>query len=253
MTEEFPRAAVPAWLDGITVAADHAQPFPFKRMLKNSLYYPSSGFDGDPVKYLAGHIHSFIYVDYGYSESDFLGALSNSGFRGYRPIVVRAVSEKELTPNGWTPLPLSQLDGDPAQHRHGWVKPPFCRWVVFERDSGFSPGHGPARFSLLYLCADGAAAYQALYVSNSAVPKAIAVIQPGHSFGGNWTNFGEPSQILARTVAANPAGKPELLLYGGNGSRDYYRKPCWPEYGEHVCFLEKQGHGTIGVWRLKPE
>ncbi len=109
------------------------------------------------------------------------------------------------------------------------------------------------RFSLLYLCADGAAAYQALYIANAIAPKAIAVIQPGHSFGGNWTNFEDPQQILARTVAANPAGKPEFLLYGGYGSRDYYRQPCWPEYSEHVCFLDKHDGGTIGLWRLKPE
>ena len=105
MTDEFSRSTVPAWLDGISAAADCAQPFPLERILKNSLYYPSSGFDGDPVKYLAGHLHSFIYVDYGYSGDDFRSALHNAGFRGYRPIVVRAVSEKELTPNGWTPLP----------------------------------------------------------------------------------------------------------------------------------------------------
>ena len=125
--------------------------------------------------------------------------------------------------------------------------------MVLERESGFSPEHGPARFSLLYLCADGAAAYQALYVANAVAPKVIAIIQPGHGFGCNWTNFGDPEQILARTVATNPAGKPELLLYGGYGARDYFREPCWPEYSDYICFLDKHGGGTIGVWRLNAD
>jgi len=251
----LPRKTVPAWLNAIDEASGATHPFPLKRILKNSLYYPSSEFDGDPVKFLAGNIHSFVYADYGHSEEELLQALANPGFLGYEPIATRSVTAHELN---WSELPsyvigTSNEDGLELYKKFVWIKRPFCSWTILQRCENRPPSHGPSRFSLLYLCADGAAAYQALYVANAVAPKAIAVIQPGHSFGGNWTNFEDPGQILARTVAANPAGKPELLLYGGNGSRERFRQPCWPEYNEHVCFLDKHDHGTIGIWRLKPE
>ena len=251
----LPRKAVPAWLNAIDEVSGATHPFPLKRILKNSLYYPSSEFDGDPVKFLAGNIHSFVYADYGRSEEELLQALANSGFLGYEPIATRSVAAHELK---WPELP-SYLNDTPVDSNLerfielGWVKQPFCSWTVFQRCDDRPPSHGPARFSLLYLCADGAAAYQALYVANALAPKAIAVIQPGHAFGYNWTNFEDPQQILARTVATNPAGKPELLLYGGIGSRDCYRKPCWPEYDELVCFLDKHDRGSIGLWRLNAD
>lgn len=255
MTARVRKIATPAWLRNLSAASLHHNLFPLEKLLLNSLFYPSSAFDGDPVKFLARAFHSFIYADYGCSEEEFLQALANPGFLGYEVIATRSVTAQELN---WPELP-TYLDGSSAHGELqvikglGWIKQPFCTWTVFQRCDDRPPSYGPSRFSLLYLCADGAATYQALYVSNSIAPKAIAIIQPGHCFGGNWTNFDDPNQILARTIAANPAGKPELLLYGGNGSRDYYRKPCWPEYSEHLCFLDKRDRGTIGVWRLNPD
>ncbi len=242
----------PIWLSDVSTGTMHRSEFPLMKLLGSSFYYPSSAFDGDPVKFLAGNIHSFIYADYGRSEAEFLQALANPGFLGYEAIAARSVSAQELN---WPEFP-THLDGSSTRGEFGlikelgWIEQPFCAWIIFQRCSDRPPSHGPSRFSLLYLCADGAAAYQALYVANSVAPKAIAVIQPGHGFGGNWSNFEDPNQILARTVENNPAGKPKFLLYGGIGSRDRYREPCWPEYGKHICFLEKHDRGTIGVWGL---
>jgi hypothetical protein len=78
---------------------------------------------------------------------------------------------------------------------------------------------------------------------------AIAIIQPGHGFGGNYTDFTDPERILARSVFGNPAGAPQLLLYGGWFERKLYREPCWPGYRELICFLDISGGGSIGVWR----
>ena len=119
---------------------------------------------------------------------------------------------------------------------------------MFDRKRDFSEDHGPTRFSLLYLCADGVAAFQALYIANSATPKAIAVIQPGHGFGGNWTDYTNPDRLFAKSVFQNPNGQPELLLYGGIGEVDYYKEPCWPTFQSRICFLDKAGGGGIGVW-----
>ena len=56
---------MPLWLSRLTAESIQNGPFPLREILRSSLYYPASRFDGDPVKYLAGDIHSFVYVDYG--------------------------------------------------------------------------------------------------------------------------------------------------------------------------------------------
>ena len=247
MLNQLPNIAVPQWLSDLSKDTFMHEPFPLDQVLKDSLYYPSSGFDGDPVRYLAGNIFSFIYVDYGHSHDEFMNALDNPGFLGYDLIATRSITEKELTPRGWCPTPPAHSDGDPSRYR-AWIKKPFCSWLLFQRNEDVSASHGPTRFSLLYLCADGAAAFQALYVANSVAPKVVAVIQPGHGFGGNWTNYEDPEQVFARSVLENPVGQAEFLLFGGIGRRDYYRESCWSNYREHLCFLDKAGGGTIGLW-----
>jgi hypothetical protein len=245
MILQIPIRNEPAWLCNLTPAIK-TNPFPLRKILKDSLYYPASGFDGNPIRHLAGNIHSFIYVDYGHERDEFDRALHEEGFRGYEILAEREVTERELAPLGWRPTPPSPSEGRPNDNN---CKAPFCLWVVMQRHAGMPPSHGPERFSLLYLCADGAAAFQALYVANGLAPKAVAIIQPGHCFGGkNYTDFTDPERILARSILENPAGQPELLLYGGWFGRDLYREPCWPGYREQICFLEIAGGGSIGVW-----
>lgn len=123
-----------------------------------------------------------------------------------------------------------------------------CSWVVFERKNGFGGNHGPERFSLLYLCADGAAVFQVLFHANKIAPKIITIIQPGHGFGGNYTNFEDPKQILGRSVLSNPAGKPDYLLFGGIEKREFYEQSCWPEYSSFINFLPNVPGGNIGIW-----
>lgn len=246
MLNQLPEIAVPSWLNNLSPTTIRNGSFPLQEFLQNSLYYPASGFDGDPIRYLAGNILSFIYVDYGHAEDEFMDALGSPGFRGYDLVATRPVIEQELAPNGWNPILPARIDGDPFRYRDR-TKNPFYSWSVFQRRDDVPVNHGPSRFSLLYLCADGVAAFQALYIANAAVPKAVAVIQPGHAFGGNWTDYTDPKQIFARSVLENPSGRPTFLLYGGIGKRDYYRQSCWPDYQAHICFVDKVG-GTIGIW-----
>lgn len=197
MIEQLPVIDEPEWLSRIDSKNITEDPFPLAEILRDSLYYPASGFDGDPVRYLAGNVVSFIFVDYGTSEDALAAELTDPrySFRGYEVIAQRNVAERELAPHGWRPiLPLLE-DGEPTRYRE-WMKNPFCSWSILERDKGYPPNHGPHRFSLLYLCADGVAAFQALYLSNGESPVAVAIIQPGHGFGGNWTNFEDPKKIL---------------------------------------------------------
>lgn len=250
MLRELPEISAPRWLTKLSSISMTSEPFPLHELLNDSLYYPSSHFDGDPVRYLAGNILSFIYVDYGHTYDAFVKALV-TGFRGYDLVASRSVTERELTPKGWHPTQPTKSDGDSARYRD-WIKKPFCSWSVFQRREAYQDSHGPFRFSLLYLCADGVAAFQALYVANAAVPKAVAIIQPGAAFGNNWTNFTDPKGIFATTVLGNPSGQPKILLYGGFGDHFDYRTPCWPDYQVPVSRLLKHLAlpGRIGVWTL---
>ena len=308
MISQLPEKSVPDWLAKISQNTITNDPFPLTKMLEDSLYYPASGFDVDPVKYLAGNILSFIYVDYGKSYDEFENEMDLRGFRGYDRVATRLVDEQELTPSGWRPIQPTQYHGERPgnnwfdhddltieglkifhidrealqkerdtaermeilskdklprlqekmeqeserlaflkreilneklreeeksdfQQDMKWIeariedvrlqiedtrlqiedarqdynesecenleaathklhlmgdwwneKKPYCSWSIFQLREDVPAIHGPPRFSLLYLCADGVAAFQALYYANSASPKAVAVIQPGTAF-----------------------------------------------------------------------
>jgi len=255
MRKALPRPALPDWLSHLTADEIMTAPFPLQDLLQDSLYYPSSAFDGAPIRHLVGNFFSFIYVDYGYSEERFRRELGK-GFPVYDLVACRSVTEQELAPNGWKQPLLDIRDGDPAQGYRHKVKTPFCNWAVLQRNERHATMNIPHRFSLLYLCADGVAAFHALYVSNKSVPKAVAIIQPGDGFGGNWTCFSDPQAIFARSVLGNPYGQPAYLLYGG--WHEFYRKPtqsCWPGYNTLLFHFiqerptedgrDEKGHVTV--------
>ena len=244
MITQIASVETPAWLASVNASTISTNPFPLKEILTDSLYYPSSGFDGYPVRFLAGNFLSFIYVDYGRTESDLNNELKNYNFIGYETIARRSLTEKDLAPNGWTPIQPLPIDGNPLKYAH-WIKKPFAEWMIFQRQPDFTSEHGPERFSLVYLCADGVAAFQALYISNKITPKAVAIIRPGTGFGANWTDYRDPEQIFARSVLQNPAGIPEYLL-DGQGVGDSVA--CWSQYDTKIAML---GNKQIGVWKRR--
>ena len=245
MIPELPAIPEPQWLAQIAADPGAQAELPLQGILENSLYYPAAGLDGDPIAYLAGNFLSFILVDYVVQRKTLDDELAGRGFIGYSVYFRRSVTRQELVPNGWAPTPPRPGDGDPRQFL-GAMAQPYCEWIVFQRDRDRPEAHGPRRFSLLYLCADGVASFQALYGGNGVKPAAVAIIQPGTGFGLNWTDFADPNQILARSVRENAAGQPDVLLFGGAGGRNTYMRPCWPEYAVHVSTL---GDTSIHVWR----
>jgi hypothetical protein len=246
MIDSLPRKKTPKWLADVD-AENQSSPFSLHKILRSSLYYPSSGLDGDPIKYLSGNFYSFVYVDYGISSDELEARLKNPGFNGYHRILSRKITQKKLSPDSWPPLPPSRQDGDHGPYSEDMEKP-FVTWSVFQRDDSLSDEHGAERFSLLFLCADGVKAFRALYLSRQCFPLGIAIIQPGHGMGGNWTDFTDPAGPLATSILNNPAGKPRVLLDGGLYDDDLHREACWPQYSNNVCFLEKEDSGSIGVW-----
>jgi hypothetical protein len=245
MLRQLQTIEVPSWLTNLTPEAIKHAPLPLHELLHESLFYPSCGFDGDPIKHLGGNVLSFVYVDYGLTRDDLV---SNLYFRGYDNVGSRFVTVNELMPDHLTPSHIRREDGDPLRYSE-YVQEPFCVWSIFQRRITFPSTHGPFRFSMLFICAEGVAAFHALYITNLSVPKVVAVIQPGHAFGHNWTDFTDPEQVLARVVLSNPAGQPEMILYGGIGSdRASYASPCWPTYKFLKRQFRKTGGGTVGVW-----
>lgn len=240
LLSKLPSFGTPPW---IRAAKLGKRTLPVRELLTNSVFYPACGLDGDPVQYLGGNFHSFIYVDYGVGRDRVVSELPR--FRGYELAAYRDVGRHEFTVEGWTPRLPSPEDGDPEAFAD-MRKPPFAVWSIHQRRKFFyGPHHGPERFSLLYLGGEGVQAFQELYYAHKTSPRVVAVIQTGHAFGLNWTNFEQEEGFFARTVLGNPHGAHEYLLYGGSFDEAYYTKACWPTYSEHVATL----HSRLHLWR----
>ena len=246
MITEIPAITMPGWLAELDEKSMLSCRFPIREILQDSLYYPSCEFDGDPIKYLGGNIYSYIYVDFSTERTVQLSKIH--GFAGYNVIASRDITERELTPKGWTPTMPVQEDGDFGNSIMYINSSPFAVWSVLQRCVHKSEIHGPARFSLLYICGEGAATFQALYVANKIAPRIISIIQPGYGFGNNWTNFCDPNQILGRSVLSNPGGKPDYFLYGGYYVEKEHLCYAWPDYNVLLHCFAKRGKGAIGLW-----
>ena len=247
--------------------------FDIRNILQDSLCYLASGLHGHFVKCYMGNAYSFVYIDYYISRERLLQDMAEYGFKGYRVIRQESIDPHKLHRGGWDALTWYYREDDPRGERrfdhlrgdrergyfanqeslntlwkkvlpvygdgnpNAWrriQKEPFAEWFIFERTEEYDESHNPYRFSLLFICADGAAAYQALYLENRMTPKILAIIQPGEAFGCNWTNFTNRGQILARSVFHGGNPLPEYLINGGIGRSEFYRAPIWPEYTEFV-------------------
>lgn len=246
MLEELEPRPLPDWL--LSDATD--RPISWGSLLDGSLYYPACGTDGHPVQYLAGHCHSFVYADYGYSLKDISGVLNQQdAFSGYRLQSARLLEQSEVNlAEAWETIRIDpQIDGEPSRYKDRQVTP-YAYWCIFERLPSYPEGHGPLRFSLLYLGMDGVATFQALYVKNRAAPSVVTIIQPGEGFGWNWTHFFDCKQVFSRTVTENPAGRPRFLLLGGyQVKQDFQRHVVWPGYERLIRFW-KTSNGYLGLW-----
>lgn len=205
-----------SFLETLTANDISNGPLPIDGILKNSLYYPACEFDRNFVRLCNTDkrdlgIISYIYCDYPIGKDRFLE--KQNTFHGYGIFGSRSVDPKELVPNGWT---LKLLPGmhseDYLKYKRYWQKP-FAIWTVYQRDANRGEEHGPKRFSLLYLCGEGVATYQALYWSNRKTPRALVIWHPGTGFGLNWTDFRHRKGPLAWVVNENQAGIPEFVFH----------------------------------------
>ena len=203
----------PAWLERFNAGAT----FPREHFFASRVvYYPGSGTDGQPVKLFGSThcAHSFVYADYGVDRPTVEAELENPGhrFRGYQTLVRVNLTERDLSPRGWIPH-INPAEVDREKYRFG-TAPAFGFLEVLERDREFDESHGARRLAILFLGADGIAAYDALFCQEGSVSDPFAVVVQDHGFGGNYNRFGRGG--LLERLAARCNVIPRWLLVAEN-------------------------------------
>ena len=214
------REACPAWLEsfGPTSSFNRTQFF-----TSRVVYYPGSGNDGHAVKLFGGShsAHCFVYVDYqtpqARIEAELVHTSENNDrrFRGYHQKARRQISMKELLPDGW-----SQHVDAPGSNSFSPVDP-YAFLEVMKRNEDFTDSHGPSWLAILFLAADGIAAYDALFCQKDGIPPPFAVMIQDHGFGGNYDKFGGGG--VMEEVASTCNVFPKYLMVAEN-------TPFWKGY-----------------------
>ena len=198
------------------------------------VYYPGSGFDGDPVEVFgASHsAHCFIYADYWLPEDDVRAELRTHGFKGYDILDEVSFSEREVM--SATPWSRHFLTGEElraaangtARMRTCAHPEPYALLTVLERKSNFGDDHGPERLAILFLGADGIATYEAIFANGNA-PHFFGFLLQDHGFGGNYSCFGRGGfleKIMERSKVY-----PHFVLTWYDSPYDGYEKVEWAE------------------------
>jgi len=206
------RDPMPHWLE----AYEKGQALDVRVFLGSRVvFYPGSGFDGQPIKLFGGtHVsHCFIYADYVREPEAVTTELADPryGFRGYSLFDRIFLKEKDLTPFGWKQH-LSREELGEAHYRFASVTP-YGFIQILSRDEGFDVDHGPERLAILFLGADAVATYDDLFCQPEATPPFAMVVQD-HGWGGQYTPF-DDSGLLKR-LATRMDRFPKYLLIATN-------------------------------------
>jgi hypothetical protein len=211
---------MPGWL--FAAKPDHRPPLD-DVFASRTVYYPGALSDGHPLTlFAASHAaHFFVYVDYGLSEAEFKSRLSPGSGQlplGYETLGMYSVGPEELAPAGWT----SHLDESDLRRGSGqewvthWMRSsgatPYAVLVVFRRTADYGDGHGPERFALLQICADGIATYAALFCQAKQRPP-WALILHDFGLGGNYDSFAVDG--LMHCIAQRAERRPDIVLFEG--------------------------------------
>lgn len=224
----------PGWLRELE---NLEQRLPIANVLQGSVFYPASGTDDSPVKYLRGLSHSFVYADWRITQDELTTHLRTL-FDGYRCTHTRSVTAAELCIASFQSLLPVRDYGNPWNG----VAKPYAVWAIYDRDRGNGKEAGPERFSLLCVGGEGLATFRSLYLTNHCTPSVVTLIRCGTGgfSGGNRTDFVDSHLEFACSVMQNPHGTPEYLFtyYGGNDDGHGPESP-WPSYSKL--------HGIVNV------
>jgi hypothetical protein len=245
---------IPDWLEDIVNSGTLPDQIPLDKLLEKSCFYPASGSEPSPILLSAGHIHSFVYADYGVKREDFLHRIHWMPLiENYELILERDVSRDELVPQGWQSPHVNTLERVRKQHNrtHGCAescKSEYCsskqspiwfdrihtdehsmhknyeqygHWSVWRRKNDVNAFYGPDYFSFFFLALEGSVACDALYSRNSYSPYILAIIQPGHALGDNFDCFfDQKNSCLWRAINRCPV-KPKYLIAGHSIGNQY--------------------------------
>jgi len=244
--KQLPANPMPEWLRDITDTTN----FDRKSALEKSVYYPGCGMDGEPLQAYGGFTHSFVYVDYYTEKEKVISQIYK--IAGYTPLFIKEVSRHELAP-----LNLDRVERKPSDYAN-W-RPgrniedviesakrginlevmPYCVWSVMQRKITVNPGHGPERFSLLFIFGEGISTYESIYNWNRIRPLGLILNRADLGFGRNWTVFQQRGSIFERVVKANPTGLPQYLFTSNyqpprldfkGGNSEYY----WENFTKNI-------------------
>lgn len=202
------------------------------------VYYPGSGYDGQPIKTFnkAHFAHKFFYVDYGIEKNDIIDELSkDNALKGYKKIDMIEYQEKDLAPHGWKPhYQPTERDIQIMKDFHIRPENSYCLVFIFERLPEYSFEHGCERFALICIKGDGIATYDALFANRNCAPSLL--ILQDHGFGGNYNAFGHNSAL--EKVAEETDCFPEFILCADHTS-------IWDKYAkipdvQHVGVSQKR-------------
>lgn len=250
--------ATPAWLKSYS----KGQAKPLAEFLHSRIvYYPGSAWDWHPIEVFGGSCsaHCFVYVDYIQPEAEVIGHLQGEyGLDGYQILDSVPISEAELQraiPRRRHYLNLDELRRA-AESTQGMRNGcdqfvPYARLVVLERRA--DRHEGAERIAVLFLGADGHAAFEAIFANRNA-PNLFGFLLQEHGFGGNYDRWGkgglcdkmmQRSKVFPRFVLTDAEVCPRHadgglydgyqrihgLAYSGSRARDLYERAA----GAGVC------------------
>lgn len=212
-TEEYLRAnypePLPRWLREHRPGDDKPT---FGTLLSSRVvYYPGSGTDGEPVRIFnqSRSAHVFLYVDWMFTRRKLNAALRRRYFSGYHRLDRFEYPGSEIAPIHFAPeARITRESAETSREIISRTKP-FCRVEVMERDADRDDDFGAEKLAVVFLCADGFTAYDALF-GGRKYPAPFAAVLHDYGFGGNYDSFGAGG--LLEKFAAGSGAFPELLL-----------------------------------------
>lgn len=235
------REEVPQWLRDYRPGQERK--VTFREVLSSHvLYYPGSGFDGEPVRIFnrSHSAHVFLYVDYGVSREQLDAELAESYFTGYHHLDRIEFTAAEIADTNVVPPVCVSKDVWKSMSLRDFKTKPFCFMEIMERDADRFDDWGAERLAVIFLYADGIASYVALFCGGK-YPVPFAVLLLDHGFGGNYDRFGGGG--LLEDCAVKTGALPELLLVACNLSR------AWLGYRQ-IEGLEYARAGYPVAWKV---
>lgn len=209
-----------------------------EQYLCDAVFYPCSGLDGAPVRFLAKQFPRFFYADYSIEREQFDNACERPGFRGYRLCEICDLDEKAVFGDTWEHIGQEYREFI-NKVQFEWTQP-FVAIAHFQRMPEFGQDHGPENFDLMYARCEAIAAYHAVFTRRAVAPKCLAYIRSGIGFGGNYSEF---PRELNHAVREYGTGTPEFIFYDQLASN--------PQTGDYLPLVE--GYDRIQRWDYRTE